>query len=81
MLDGLQVLCFDLDDTFWDVRRVLDRAEQRVAAFLAIRYPRLARHSRQEFIAARMALATVSPPMPESKTRMRGFNRHPPASA
>ncbi|MCU0758761.1 MAG: HAD-IA family hydrolase [Steroidobacteraceae bacterium] len=61
MLDGLQALCFDLDDTFWDVRRVLERAEQRVAGFLAAHYPRLARHSRAELMAARMALAREVP--------------------
>jgi putative hydrolase of the HAD superfamily len=61
MLDRLKVLCFDLDDTFWDIRRVLERAEQRVAHFLGERYPRLARHTRSDLLAARMALAREVP--------------------
>jgi putative hydrolase of the HAD superfamily len=71
MLHDLQVLCFDLDDTFWDVRRVLDRAEQRVGAFLAQRYPRLARHSRADFLAARMTLAAAEPGKAHDMTWLR----------
>ena len=62
MLHDLQVLCFDLDDTFWDVRPVLDRAEQRVGEFLERRYPRLARnYTRADFFTARMRLAAAEP--------------------
>jgi putative hydrolase of the HAD superfamily len=61
MSQVLKVLCFDLDDTFWDIRQVLERAEQRVARFLGERYPRLARHSRADLMAARMTLAREAP--------------------
>jgi 2-haloalkanoic acid dehalogenase type II len=62
MLHDLQVLCFDLDDTFWDVRHVLERAEQRVGEFLAQHYPRLGqRHTRADFLAARMRLSAAEP--------------------
>lgn len=72
MFDGLQVLCFDLDDTFWDVRRVLDRAEQRVAEFLAARYPLLAqRHSRADLRAARLALIDENPQRAHDMTWLR----------
>jgi putative hydrolase of the HAD superfamily len=71
MLDGLQALCFDLDDTFWDIRRVLERAEQRVAEFLATRYPLLARHSRAELMAARIALAREVPERAHDLTWLR----------
>jgi len=71
MLDGLKVLCFDLDDTFWDIRRVLERAEQRVAHFLGERYPKLARHSRSDLLAARMALAREMPERAHDLTWLR----------
>ncbi|MCC6171624.1 MAG: HAD family hydrolase [Gammaproteobacteria bacterium] len=71
MLDGLQVLCFDLDDTFWELRRVLERAEQRVAAFFAARYPRLARHARSDLLAARLALAREQPQRAHDLTWLR----------
>ncbi len=72
MLHDLQVLCFDLDDTFWDVRPVLDRAEQRVGEFLELRYPRLAQHySRADFFAARMRLAAAEPAKAHDLTWLR----------
>lgn len=71
MFDGLRVLCFDLDDTFWDIRRVLERAEQRVAEFLGARYPRLARHTRSDLLAARMALAREVPERAHDLTWLR----------
>lgn len=71
MLDDLQVLCFDLDDTFWDIRRVLERAEQQVAGFLSRHYPTLARHSRADLLAARMALAREMPQRAHDLTWLR----------
>jgi FMN hydrolase / 5-amino-6-(5-phospho-D-ribitylamino)uracil phosphatase len=72
MLHDLQVLCFDLDDTFWDVRQVLDRAEQRVGAFLAQRYPRLAeRYTRADLLAARQRLAAAEPGRAHDMTWLR----------
>ena len=71
MLDGLDVLCFDLDDTFWDVRRVLERAEQQVAALFEARYPRLARLSRTELLTARQALARELPQRAHDLTWLR----------
>lgn len=71
MLDDLQVLCFDLDDTFWDIRRVLERAEQQVAGFLGHHYPRLARHSRSDLLAARLALAREQPERAHDLTWLR----------
>jgi len=72
MFHDLQVLCFDLDDTFWDVRQVLDRADQRVGAFLEQRYPRLARnYSRADVLAARMRLAATEPDKAHDLTWLR----------
>ncbi len=72
MFDRLRVICFDLDDTFWDVGSVLLRAESRVQGFLEQRYPRLAaRHSRESFMAARLALARAEPGMAHDLTWLR----------
>ena len=37
----LRALCFDLDNTLWDVWPVIRRAEQAMYDFLALRYPRV----------------------------------------
>lgn len=37
----IRALCFDLDNTLWDVWPVIRRAEQRMYDFLAERYPRV----------------------------------------
>jgi putative hydrolase of the HAD superfamily len=72
MFHDLQVLCFDLDDTFWDVRQVLERAEQRVAVFLAERYPRLAeRYTRADLFAARQRVAAAEPGRAHDMTWLR----------
>lgn len=62
MLQDIRAVCFDLDDTLWDLRPAMQRAERRVAEFLAERYPALAaRHSAEDFAAARRALALEEP--------------------
>jgi FMN hydrolase / 5-amino-6-(5-phospho-D-ribitylamino)uracil phosphatase len=70
--EGLRALCFDLDDTFWDVRSVLARAEDGVQAWLAVHHPRLAaRHTRESFIEARLALARAEPARAHDMTWLR----------
>ncbi len=72
MLHDLQVICFDLDDTFWAVRPVLDRAERLVGEYLDQRYPRLAKnYSRADFFAARMRLAAAEPSKAHDMTWLR----------
>lgn len=62
MLDHVRAVCFDLDDTLWDLRPVMQRAERSVVEFLAERYPALAaRHDVEHFAAARRALAQEHP--------------------
>ena len=62
MRDDIRAVCFDLDDTLWDLRPVMRRAERCVAEFLAERYPVLAaRHSVDDFAEARRALALEQP--------------------
>jgi 2-haloalkanoic acid dehalogenase type II len=41
-LDGLRAVCFDLDNTLWDIEPVLTRAERILADWMHSRYPRLA---------------------------------------
>jgi putative hydrolase of the HAD superfamily len=38
---SLRAICFDLDNTLWDVWPVIRRAEQAMYDFLALRYPRV----------------------------------------
>jgi putative hydrolase of the HAD superfamily len=71
MLQDIRALCFDLDDTFWDVQSVLERAELRVGEFLARQYPRLAQHSREELRAARLELAKADPARAHDMTWLR----------
>ncbi len=37
----VRAICFDLDNTLWDVWPVIMRAEQKMYDFLAQRYPRV----------------------------------------
>ncbi|MFO1428289.1 MAG: HAD family hydrolase [Steroidobacteraceae bacterium] len=71
MLQAVRALCFDLDDTFWDVQRVLARAEGRVAEFLAQHYPRLASLDREQHRAARIELAREAPQRSHDLTWLR----------
>jgi 2-haloalkanoic acid dehalogenase type II len=41
-LGGLRAVCFDLDNTLWDIEPVLTRAERILADWMRGRYPRLA---------------------------------------
>ncbi len=72
MLDQLRVLCFDLDDTLWDVGRVIDGADAAVEAFLQQHYPRIAeRHDRSQLRAGRLALAEQQPQLAHDLTWLR----------
>lgn len=41
MSSRIRAVCFDLDNTFWDVMPVIRRAEEAMYEFLAARYPRV----------------------------------------
>ena len=60
MLSDVRAIAFDLDNTLWDVEPVLERAEQRLAAWLQQHCPRIAL-SRAEMRAAREQLARREP--------------------
>lgn len=69
---GLRAICFDLDDTLWDVRSVLARAERAVSEFLAQRYPEFgARHPEKTRLAARLQLAREHPERAHDLTWLR----------
>lgn len=40
-MNSIRAICFDLDNTLWDVWPVIRRAEQAMYDFLALRYPRI----------------------------------------
>src|SRR3954464_11125946 len=61
----IRALCFDLDNTLWDVWPVIRRAEQRMYEFLAERYPRVVAPLTLE--AMREARERVAERFPEMK--------------
>ena len=71
-LPEVRAVCFDLDDTFWEVRPVLLRAEARVADFIADRHPGLAPHLTAERVyETRMTLAAERPDRAHDMTWLR----------
>lgn len=71
-LAQVRALCFDLDDTFWEVKPVLVRAEARVADFIAARHPGLAPHLTAETVLdTRLALAAEHPTRAHDMTWLR----------
>ena len=60
MLSDVRAVAFDLDNTLWDVEPVLERAEERLAAWLQQHCPRITL-SREEMRAAREQLAHREP--------------------
>ena len=60
MLSDVHAIAFDLDNTLWDVEPVLERAEERLAAWLRQHCPRITL-SRAEMRAAREQLARREP--------------------
>lgn len=72
MPPDVRAICFDLDDTFWEVRPVLQRAEARMAAFLQEQHPVLAeRFAPEDLYARRMALVQERPDRAHDMTWLR----------
>jgi len=72
MTPAVAALCFDLDDTFWEVLPVLHRAEARVRAYLEGAHPELAaRITLEDMIAARRELAAALPEHAHNMTWLR----------
>lgn len=59
---AVRAICFDLDNTLWEIEPVLLRAENILADWLRERYPRIAeRFSAAELLAMRLALSKDEP--------------------
>jgi putative hydrolase of the HAD superfamily len=72
MTPAVRAVCFDLDDTFWAVMPVLQRAEARMRAFLDSAHPEFSRQvSLEDMIAARRELAAAVPERAHDVTWLR----------
>ena len=61
-LHAVHAICFDLDNTLWEVEPVLARAERILADWLRARYPKIPeRFSPEEMFAVRAALLLEQP--------------------
>ena len=70
--DAVRAICFDLDDTLWDIGPVLTRAERILADWLRSRYPRIADGiSPEAMLAAREALTRELPHQAHDLTFLR----------
>jgi 2-haloalkanoic acid dehalogenase type II len=68
----VRAICFDLDNTLWDVWPVIMRAEQRMYDFLAQRYPRVVASVTLEMMrSAREQTAAAHPQMRHDFTFLR----------
>jgi 2-haloalkanoic acid dehalogenase type II len=68
----VRAICFDLDNTLWDVWPVIIRAEQRMYDFLAQRYPRVVASMTLEMMrSAREQTAAAHPQMAHDFTFLR----------
>lgn len=71
-LSGIRAVCFDLDNTFWDIMPVIERAEQAMYDFLALRYPRVTAAMTVEMLRkARQETAQAYPQMAHDFTFLR----------
>lgn len=71
-LSAVRALCFDLDNTFWDVMPVIERAEAAMYDFLALRYPRVTAAMTVEMLRkARQETARAHPQMAHDFTFLR----------
>jgi FMN hydrolase / 5-amino-6-(5-phospho-D-ribitylamino)uracil phosphatase len=75
----IRAIFFDLDDTFWDVRPVIVRAEHALFDFLRSRYPRVTdTHGLESMRAQRVRIAQEHPAMSHDFTwlRLESLRRH-----
>jgi 2-haloalkanoic acid dehalogenase type II len=61
-MQGIRAVCFDLDNTLWDIWPVIVRAERAMMDFLALRYPKaMVGETVESLRAAREAVARQHP--------------------
>lgn len=71
-LSTVRAICFDLDNTFWDVMPVIERAEAAMYDFLALKYPRVTAAMTVEMLRkARQETARAYPQMAHDFTFLR----------
>jgi putative hydrolase of the HAD superfamily len=71
-LSIIRGICFDLDNTFWDVMPVIERAEAAMYDFLALKYPRVTAAMTVEMLRkARQETARAYPQMAHDFTFLR----------
>jgi 2-haloalkanoic acid dehalogenase type II len=71
-LTNIRAICFDLDNTFWDVEPVIARAEAAMYDFLARQYPRVTAAMTVEMLRkARQETARAHPQMAHDFTFLR----------
>lgn len=69
---AIRAICFDLDNTLWDVVPVLERAERILTEWLRARYPRIPqRFGPEEMLEARAALLRERPDRAHDLTWLR----------
>ena len=69
---AVRAICFDLDNTLWEIEPVLLRAERILTDWLRLRYPRIPeRFSAEQVLAMRMALAVEEPHQAHDFTYLR----------
>ena len=68
----VRALCFDLDNTLWDVWPVIRRAEQAMYGYLVQRYPKItAAHTVETMRAARERTAALYPQMQQANAKIK----------
>lgn len=72
MFSDIQVICFDLDDTLWPCRPVIQRAEQRLYGWLTEQAPALAAdYSMEDMRLHRLEFQRDNPDIAHDLTRVR----------
>ena len=68
----VKAVCFDLDDTLWDLEPVIPRAEKTLYAWYEMSYPAVLEHfSPQDILALRQRVALENPELRHDLTQLR----------
>jgi 2-haloalkanoic acid dehalogenase type II len=71
-MDDIRVICFDLDDTLWDLAPVIPRAEAALFAWYAEHYPRVTDNfSNKDIMRLRQSVAKENPDLKHDLTVLR----------
>lgn len=71
-MQQVRAICFDLDNTFWDLDPVIPRAERTLYAWYRENYPRVTQHFRlRDIVEIRLAVLSDMPEMKHDLTLLR----------